>query len=632
MKIRTTFIFSWLIVLIFMTWSNGLSATCSDDSNLYSNTFPYKEVCSKCINEVKYHRCGGRDNNDNKIHEKDYYLTTKGFWVDQWSFAQCNCTSYVAWKLNEAFEDAGFPSPRFYNSYLQKNTSWSDAYKWRAAAERADIEVDEYPMQVGDVAWWDRVNPNDEDDKGHVAFVEKINRDENLIEISEYNVEISCGYGVRTISIDDPDGFIHILPLHVGCSEMPNLCGPPFSSLEDYKEVPGTPDEDLPPYYCPQCDPLNPGGEGGCYDSEGNFYPDPGDDYPTTDGPDANVKYVEIDNTGNNWHHSYYAYPGQSLEVKVTVSNKGDEIIDYYEVRIYRSKDKDFDKEEDYRYGQEEETEDLAPDEKDSEDRTITAPSTPGTYYIFAYINQVDGKNGGQDQDWSNNYSRNDDLEEYAKLTVYPWPPPDWSIIKEEDNATVYIFYNNKKWGATSWEILSALGFKSEDLIIYPEGKLSEYSSGPTVLADGIFGELNSRIYLFESGKWHYLPNWSFMDCRGGQHPENVIPITQTLFDMYAGGADIPPCPHIITIITNLILGESINSVVACPNCSGTNPIVKNETFYANSDCECVGTQSLKIGPNVTIKKDSKVSFKSPRITTEQPVTIENGAEVKMGK
>jgi choice-of-anchor C domain-containing protein len=32
------------------------------------------------------------------------------------------------------------------------------------------------------------------------------------------------------------------------------------------------------------------------------------------------------------------------------------------------------------------------------------------------------------------------------------------------------------------------------------------------------------------------------MDCRGGQHPENVIPITQTLMDMYGRGADITPC------------------------------------------------------------------------------------------
>ncbi len=746
MKKGTIFVFWCLVIILFiLVCTDAPFASCSDDSEIYSNTFPYKEVCSECIGERISYRSGYRIcSEDTWVPSKIVDGIEKGlFWADQWSFAQCNCTSYVAWKLNEAFADAGFPTPRFYNGYLQtEGNSWHNANEWEDAAERAGIEVDEYPMQ-GDVAWWAAASSNGY--YGHVAFVEKINRDENSIEISEYNVEISKGYGVRTLNSEDddyPDRFIHVLPLHVLCSEMSSACGPPFSTLEDYLEVPGTPDEDLPPYYCPRCDSLEPGGEGGCYDSEGDFYPvaiaqtpmegpigtscqqwgtgftpnswgkfyfqmveggtfdyfdqemdkdghfdiayvfnkppgqykwyvedktgeksnevtytitgsttsstptaypssgtwtsspkyisvscgsadriyctvrtaygsipedppiptleshdifdetgteyigssgsfkiwgeseklkyikvrfrghndsgygptsgvylyaidlrsnDPGD-IGTTDGPDGNVKKVEIDDTGNNWHHSYSAYPGQSLETRVTVTNKGDETIDYFEVTIYRSNDKNFNKDEDYKYGREEEESDLDPGEKDHKHRTIAAPSTPGTYYVFAYVNRVDGKNGGEDQDWSNNYSRNDDVEEYAKLTVYPWPPPDWSIVKEESGSEVYIFYNNKKWWATSWEILSALGFKSEDLITYPDGKLGEFSSGPNVLSDGVFGELNSCIYLFESGQWHYLADWSYMDCIGGQHPENVIPITHSLFNMYAGGADVVPC------------------------------------------------------------------------------------------
>ncbi|MCF8083986.1 MAG: hypothetical protein K9M96_12900, partial [Deltaproteobacteria bacterium] len=104
---------------------------------------------------------------------------------------------------------------------------------------------------------------------------------------------------------------------------------------------------------------------------------DPGDD-GTTEGPDGNVKKVEIDATGNNWHHSYNAYPGMSLESRVTVTNKGDEIIDYFEVTIYRSDDLNFNPDLDYSYGREEEEEDLYPGDKDHKHRTITAPSTPG--------------------------------------------------------------------------------------------------------------------------------------------------------------------------------------------------------------------------------------------------------------
>jgi hypothetical protein len=152
---------------------------------------------------------------------------------------------------------------------------------------------------------------------------------------------------------------------------------------------------------------------------------DPGDSGTALDGPDANVKRVEIDNTGNNWHHSYTADPGQTLQVRVKVSNKGDEPIDYLEVFIHRSDDQDFGKDTDHSYGREEGEDDLDPGESDYKHRAITAPNTPGTYYIFAYINRVDGEEGGDDQDWDNNISRDDDPEEYAILTVKkPGPTP----------------------------------------------------------------------------------------------------------------------------------------------------------------------------------------------------------------
>ena len=269
---------------------------------------------------------------------------------------------------------------------------------------------------------------------------------------------------------------------------------------------------------------------------------DPGDDGTTPDGPDGNVKMLEISDDGTHWHHSYNAHPGQNLETEITISNKGDETIDYFEVFVHRSNDLYFDHNSDYSYGREEETDDLDPGERDKKHRTIEAPSTPGTYYIFAYVNRVDGKEGGTDQNWVNNYSRNDDKEEYAKLVVYPLPPREWSAIKEEDSSTIYIFHNNKKWRTTSGSVLSALGFNSNDFITYPDGTLSQYSDGPNVMSEGLLGQLGSAIYLFEGDKWHYLPDWAYMDCRGGQHPENVFPLTSALFGMYASGEDLTPC------------------------------------------------------------------------------------------
>ena len=152
---------------------------------------------------------------------------------------------------------------------------------------------------------------------------------------------------------------------------------------------------------------------------------DPGDEGTTYDGPDANIKEVELSNRGaDSYHHTLTVDPGQKFDVRVEVTNKGDEDIDYFEVFVHRSPDKDFDEDNDYSYGREEEEDDLNDGKSTAKHRTCTAPTTPGTHYIFGYINRVDGEDGGSDQDWNNNYSRNDDLEEYGVLVVRDPNPP----------------------------------------------------------------------------------------------------------------------------------------------------------------------------------------------------------------
>ena len=147
---------------------------------------------------------------------------------------------------------------------------------------------------------------------------------------------------------------------------------------------------------------------------------DPGDIGTTLDGPDANVKEVELSNYGaDSYHHTLTVVTGQTFDVRLEITNKGDEDIDYFEVFVHRSPDLDFDEEADFSCGREEEDDTLdAEGGSTAKHRTCTAPTTPGTYYIFGYINRVDGEEGGEDQDWSNNYSRNDDPEEYGVLKV----------------------------------------------------------------------------------------------------------------------------------------------------------------------------------------------------------------------
>lgn len=150
---------------------------------------------------------------------------------------------------------------------------------------------------------------------------------------------------------------------------------------------------------------------------------DSGDIGTTPNGPDANVKEVELSNYGaDSYHHTLTIETGQSFDVRLRITNKEDEDINYFEVFVHRFPDKDFDEDNDYSYGREEEDDTLHDGGSTAKHRTCTAPTTPGTYYIFGYINRVDGADGGEDQDWNNNYSRNDDLEEYGVLIVKKAP------------------------------------------------------------------------------------------------------------------------------------------------------------------------------------------------------------------
>lgn len=168
---------------------------------------------------------------------------------------------------------------------------------------------------------------------------------------------------------------------------------------------------------------------------------DSGDSGTSYDGPDANIKEVELSNYGaDSYHHTLTVNPGQNFDVRLGITNKGDEDIDYFEVFVHRSPDLDFNEDTDYSYGREEEEDDLNDGDSTAKHRTCTAPVTPGTYYIFGYINRVDGEDDGEDQDWNNNYSRNDDPEEYGVLIVRDLNPP---LEKKKFNPAIYLLLNN---------------------------------------------------------------------------------------------------------------------------------------------------------------------------------------------
>jgi surface antigen len=102
--------------------------------------------------------------------------------VDPWKFYYRECTSFVAWRLNQN----GIP---FTNSYLQPpGYSWGSAWLWDDAALRAHVKMDHTP-EPGAVAQWDWGGSN-----GHVAYVAAVKNDGTVV-LEEYNYNRTGRYG-----------------------------------------------------------------------------------------------------------------------------------------------------------------------------------------------------------------------------------------------------------------------------------------------------------------------------------------------------------------------------------------------------------------------------------------------------
>ena len=111
--------------------------------------------------------------------------------LDKWYEWECECTSYVADKLNER----GVP---FHARY--KNVLWKGAGTWIDAATQAPVPYNKTPRR-GDVAWF----------PGHVAYVEAVDSYGDVT-ISEYNYGVPHDYHTRTLErgkSNYPTYFIH---------------------------------------------------------------------------------------------------------------------------------------------------------------------------------------------------------------------------------------------------------------------------------------------------------------------------------------------------------------------------------------------------------------------------------------
>ena len=283
----------------------------------YEDTYVYKSVCP-----------GGK-----AVFPEDYYkkvykdkIVIDEYWVDKWGFAQCNCTSYVSNKLNER-------GVYFNNGY--KEVKWGNGGLWDNAASTVNIPYDSFPLP-GDVAYWNSLSQY-----GHVAWVERVYFDDKdnivSVDITEYNFH-SGEFSSRNLKVENeeyPDGFIHILAYNEGVTSLFYMDNYEMSSLSSINQTEKEWKWILPKvnnYRCRTCSGNYRYVADVFYTDYGMGGGDAGDDGTSLNGPDGNIKEVKVSLDGVNYVRSLQVKPGQKLQGRVKVTNKGDETIDYFEV------------------------------------------------------------------------------------------------------------------------------------------------------------------------------------------------------------------------------------------------------------------------------------------------------------
>ncbi len=199
------------------------------------NNYPYKDHCPSMgiVLPGDYF---------NKVYKDGVYREDLSYWVDIYGFAQCNCTSYVAYKLNAILEQHSPTHPMFDNGFHNMGPfRWGNAYHWRDAIgvavpgffsrypEVLSTNESAYPWKMMKdgvtydarmaVAWWDK-DKDDPKSVGHVGWLESVAADGKTVTVSEYNWPSASNgnrplrYGTRTLApgqADYPSGFLYIV-------------------------------------------------------------------------------------------------------------------------------------------------------------------------------------------------------------------------------------------------------------------------------------------------------------------------------------------------------------------------------------------------------------------------------------
>lgn len=131
-----------------------------------------------------YSTCRGYSRPGGVGMRNDYPYSGQTSGVDPWNFYKGQCTSFVAWRLNDR-NNIGFD-----NHY--KGVHWGNADNWDNAARQVGITVNSTPA-VG------VVGQTDAGRAGHVVWVAAVNSD-GTVTIEEYNYNNPSAYGTRRVS------------------------------------------------------------------------------------------------------------------------------------------------------------------------------------------------------------------------------------------------------------------------------------------------------------------------------------------------------------------------------------------------------------------------------------------------
>jgi surface antigen len=130
----------------------------------------------------------------------DYPYRGKSGIIDRWSMYSGQCTSWVAWRmeqLNGYFHNNGW------RNGIQGH--WGNAHEWNDNAVRLGYRVDRTP-RTGAIAQWER-NAGGASGRGHVAYISAVNG--TTVTVQEYNWDSPRGFGTRSVPLSQISNVIH---------------------------------------------------------------------------------------------------------------------------------------------------------------------------------------------------------------------------------------------------------------------------------------------------------------------------------------------------------------------------------------------------------------------------------------